>query len=204
MTTLVVAAASVFVSSASVQAQEPTKCAELAPLEVAIDVPHPGWKLKIASVHRKGEGLLLVCRVKSAGGAHAMMIAKAKDSVKVDAALVGLPREVYVLGQTWRWSKGYKPVKEEELKKILEGSQPVYRADAGATSPAKGGKKGKPEAAQFVGMKLKDAQTLADQHKIPHRVVSVDGEGMMVTSDYRPERLNFTVVAGKVTAVTKG
>lgn len=36
------------------------------------------------------------------------------------------------------------------------------------------------------------------------RVVSEDGRQSMVTKDYRPDRLNFTIEAGKVTRVQGG
>ncbi|MGC4015875.1 MAG: hypothetical protein QM755_15330 [Luteolibacter sp.] len=77
--------------------------------------------------------------------------------------------------------------------------------------------KGTPEASQpakplpdvstpatLIGLPLKEAEDLADQAKVPHRVISLDGQSRPATMDYRPERLNFTVVKGVVTAVKKG
>ncbi len=61
-----------------------------------------------------------------------------------------------------------------------------------------------PEAKDFIGLTLVKAQALAKEHKIPCRVVMVDGKARRVTKDMRPDRLNFTVVKGKVTKVKKG
>ncbi|MFD0894973.1 hypothetical protein ACFQ5Q_15195 [Luteolibacter ambystomatis] len=58
--------------------------------------------------------------------------------------------------------------------------------------------------ATLIGLPLKEAEDLADHAKIPHRVISIDGQTRPVTMDYRTDRLNFTVVKGVVTAVKKG
>ena len=79
--------------------------------------------------------------------------------------------------------------------------------DPGKREPAKPPVKTEPDAAQpdtLIGLSLADAEAAADKAKLPHRVVSVDGQMRMVTRDMRPERLNFTVVNGKITKVTKG
>ncbi len=67
-----------------------------------------------------------------------------------------------------------------------------------------GAKKERPAAAAFVGLTLEKATALAEEHGIRTRVVSVDGEEYMVTQDFLPERLNFTVVKGVVTKATWG
>jgi hypothetical protein len=66
------------------------------------------------------------------------------------------------------------------------------------------GKKERPADSAFVGLTLERATALAKEHEIPARVVSVDGEANMVTQDHLPERLNFTVVKGVITKVTRG
>lgn len=60
----------------------------------------------------------------------------------------------------------------------------------------------KPET--LVGVPLKVAEETADKAGINHRVVKVDGQARPVTMDFNPDRLNFTVVQGVVTEVTKG
>lgn len=60
----------------------------------------------------------------------------------------------------------------------------------------------KPET--LVGHPLKDVQAACDAAEIRHRVIEIDGEPQPATRDYRPERLNFAVKKGVVTAVTKG
>ena len=56
----------------------------------------------------------------------------------------------------------------------------------------------------LIGQPLEKVQAACDAAEVAHRVVEVDGVGRHVTRDYRPERLNFKVTNGKITAVTKG
>ena len=56
----------------------------------------------------------------------------------------------------------------------------------------------------LVGMKVARARNAAEEAGYAFRVVSVDGENRPVTMDYRPDRLNATVVDGRVTEVTVG
>lgn len=79
------------------------------------------------------------------------------------------------------------PVKPEE-KQPEEPGKKVVPADPF-----------KPET--LVGQTLAKATELADAEKIPNRVIREDGKARMVTRDYRPGRLNFTVVKGIVTEV---
>ena len=60
----------------------------------------------------------------------------------------------------------------------------------------------KPES--LVGQSLDQVQAACDAREIPHRVVELDGEPRPATMDYRPERLNFKVKDGLITAVTNG
>ncbi|MCW1921948.1 hypothetical protein OKA05_05250 [Luteolibacter arcticus] len=83
-------------------------------------------------------------------------------------------------------------------------SKPEFKPDspvppppaAGSTDPAK------PES--YVGMDEKAAGAMADKAGVKWRVISVDGESRPVTMDHRPDRLNFTIEAGKVIRVTQG
>lgn len=56
----------------------------------------------------------------------------------------------------------------------------------------------------IVGLGLEEAKTKAAKLGYSYRVVSEDGEAFIVTMDLNAFRLNFTVVKGKVTAVTVG
>ncbi len=58
--------------------------------------------------------------------------------------------------------------------------------------------------ATLVGKKTAKARTAATDEGYDFRVVSVDGESKPVTMDYRPDRLNATVVDGRVVEVTVG
>lgn len=57
---------------------------------------------------------------------------------------------------------------------------------------------------RYLGMTKEAAAALAKKEGVPSRIVSEDGKIRMVTMDHRPDRLNFTVVGGKVTKVTRG
>lgn len=58
--------------------------------------------------------------------------------------------------------------------------------------------------ATLIGKKVAKARAEATDEGYEFRVVSVDGESKPVTQDYRPDRLNATVVDGRVTEVTVG
>jgi len=57
---------------------------------------------------------------------------------------------------------------------------------------------------RYVGLTKAAAKELAASEGVKSRVVLEDGEAFMVTRDYLPERLNFEVVKGRVTRVTRG
>ena len=54
------------------------------------------------------------------------------------------------------------------------------------------------ECAEYVGMTLEEAERKAENNGNPTRVVCVDGDSFIITSDLRRHRLNFTVEDGKV------
>lgn len=60
------------------------------------------------------------------------------------------------------------------------------------------------EDLRFVGLTKAAAKKLAESENQRSRVVREDGKARVLTQDYRPERLNFTVVDGRVTRVTRG
>lgn len=61
-----------------------------------------------------------------------------------------------------------------------------------------------PTPDSFVGLTAEAAAEKAEKADLPHRVIRKDGEDLPVTRDYRPERLNFTIEKGIVTAVSNG
>jgi hypothetical protein len=60
------------------------------------------------------------------------------------------------------------------------------------------------DASLYVGLTVEEATAVALDAGFYIRVVSVDGESFQVTADYRTDRLNLTVVAGKVSSVQVG
>ncbi len=56
----------------------------------------------------------------------------------------------------------------------------------------------------YIGLTVEAAGAKADAAGRPWRVVMEDGVAKPVTMDFNDQRLNFTVVDGKVTNVTTG
>jgi hypothetical protein len=56
----------------------------------------------------------------------------------------------------------------------------------------------------YIGLTVEAAGAKADGDGRPWRVVMEDGVAKPVTMDFNDQRLNFTVVDGKVTTVTTG
>ena len=56
----------------------------------------------------------------------------------------------------------------------------------------------------YIGLTVEAAGTKADDAGRPWRVIMEDGVSKPVTMDFNDQRLNFTVVDGKVTNVTTG
>lgn len=56
----------------------------------------------------------------------------------------------------------------------------------------------------YIGLPEAAAAHQADQAGLPHRVVRRDGTSLPCTMDYSPQRLNFTLERGVVTAVSRG
>lgn len=56
----------------------------------------------------------------------------------------------------------------------------------------------------YIGLTVEAAGAKADEEGRPWRIVEEDGQPLVVTQDFVPERLNFTVDDGVVTGVTTG
>jgi heat shock protein HslJ len=79
---------------------------------------------------------------------------------------------------------------------LLRGGEPVLGFGPDGSAVAIG--------AGLVGLPVAEARELARSEGFAFRVVSVDGEGRPATTDYRPDRINATVVDGRLTGVTVG
>ena len=178
----------VILSNLSLMAESP----QATPVAIAIDVPSPAWSLKITSIHTKADKLLVVCNAQKKEGMAAAVMSKAKDSVNIPSQYAKLPREVYVTGQKWNYSNGYKAVTTEELKKHLTGATEIYSAKKSLTKES------------FIGLTIDDAHALAQKNNHTSRVVEIDGNPQATTRDMRPNRFNFAIKEGKVIRVTKG
>jgi hypothetical protein len=79
-------------------------------------------------------------------------------------------------------------------------------AGAPATEPAAPPMKGEtaPADGDFVGLDEVKGAELAASRGLKHRILSVDGKPRPATKDYRPDRINFELVEGKITAVSRG
>lgn len=176
--------------------QSPVLSAEKpeAAVTFSIDVPDPGWKLSIVGIFEKGGKLLVIGEATHNGNMSAAVISQATSKALMDEEFAELPKIYYLLGRTWNWGKGYSPITEEERKVLIKDAETVEFSLAGS----------KPGKDDFIGLSLEKAQALADKHSLVHRVVMVDGKPRPATLDFRPDRLNFTVVKGKVSEVSKG
>ncbi len=85
----------------------------------------------------------------------------------------------------------------DEIALTLRDGDEMLLDFAQADSPAVFGR-------TLVGLTVKKARAAAEAEGYAFRVVSVDGESKPVTMDYRPDRLNATVVDGRVTEVKAG
>jgi len=177
--------------------------ADTKPVVVSIDTPSSGWSVKIQSAHTHNDKLLVVCQLSHGGGVSLSVISKVNDTIELPENLAAMKREIYVLGKTWNWGKGYTAVTDKELKTHLKGSKSIYtvKAENEDQAPAK---KLKGDHSDFINLKYENAVTLAKQRKLPHRIVKKDGVFLPVTRDYRPNRLNFSLEKGIVTHVSRG
>lgn len=57
---------------------------------------------------------------------------------------------------------------------------------------------------KLIGKTITEATRLCKASNVPCRVVKVDGEGQIITADFSVQRINFTVVDGKVTETKRG
>ena len=83
-------------------------------------------------------------------------------------------------------------------KIVADSEQPV--TDSGSEPK---GKKDLTDNA-FIGLSKDEAEKLATSRKIKFRVINEDGVQAFVTKEYNPQRINATVINGKVTAVKRG
>ncbi len=60
------------------------------------------------------------------------------------------------------------------------------------------------DANSLVGQQLEVVQPALEAAGIRFRVIEMDGEAMIMTMDYIPDRLNFKIKAGMITEVSKG
>ncbi|MEO0448503.1 MAG: hypothetical protein AAF191_20770, partial [Verrucomicrobiota bacterium] len=75
------------------------------------------------------------------------------------------------------------------------------------TSPGEDGSaeaEGEGKDAEFIGLSLKEGESLAKQKKLAYRTVEIDGESLVVTMDYDPNRVNVSIAKGKIIKVTRG
>lgn len=56
----------------------------------------------------------------------------------------------------------------------------------------------------LIGVEIKSAIKDLDREDVDYRIVSIDGKGMIITCDFKMERLNLYVVDNKITNITLG
>jgi hypothetical protein len=88
--------------------------------------------------------------------------------------------------------------REESAKATVD--EAVEKAEAAPALPPFDVK----NASSLVGHKLEVVQAALEAAEIRFRVIELDGEPMIMTMDYLPDRLNFKIKAGVITEVSKG
>lgn len=56
--------------------------------------------------------------------------------------------------------------------------------------------------AEFVGKTLEQAKEMADEANLQLRIVEKDGQGMCITCECRPYRVNIVVVGDVITGIS--
>ncbi len=82
------------------------------------------------------------------------------------------------------------------------GTAPVSRGGETPAVPKKSGDV--PSDSAFIGLTEKEGADRAEAEGLHHRVISVDGQPRPATKDYRPDRINFEIVKGRIASVTRG
>lgn len=59
-------------------------------------------------------------------------------------------------------------------------------------------------AKTLIGLVSDDAKKLAEKNNMVYRIVMVDGQGLAVTADYSPQRIDVTLEGGKIIDVSVG
>ena len=105
-------------------------------------------------------------------------------------------------------------VRQGESKKDFDDIKMLDRLlNATAPSELKETKEGHPKAnepvkeekdSDFIGMLVEGGDALAKKRGLTSRIIEIDGEMRLVTTDYREDRVNFTISDGKIIKVTRG
>jgi hypothetical protein len=91
-----------------------------------------------------------------------------------------------------------EPVVDEQMPEEPTIEEPMPEVEAPAA------KFDVNHADTLVGQPLETVKPALDAAKIRFRVVEQDGESMIVTMDYSPDRLNFKIKYGVIIEVKKG
>jgi len=89
-------------------------------IKVSLMVPHPGYSVKIESVHILADKTLVLASIKSPDPARAypMVITTVSDTVRVPRIVGDI--EIFVIGKTWKW-------KNEEKLEFIENREEFYQ-----------------------------------------------------------------------------
>lgn len=89
-----------------------------------------------------------------------------------------------------------------ELPEALPMPEPLPAEEV--TDPAVPVEVDQASADKLLGLTEAEATKLAEEYRWTSRVIARDGESLPVTMDYRTDRVNFSIEAGVVTAVSLG
>jgi len=97
-------------------------------IEVKMQVPDMGWKIRINEIHQKGEELWVISSLNRHPGMAGQAISIVSDKIHMD--LPGIPVRHFVLGKTWNWKnrEPYTFIKDmTEIQDDLKDGQLFYR-----------------------------------------------------------------------------
>jgi len=97
-------------------------------IEVKMQVPDMGWKIRINEIHQKGGELWVISSLRRHAGMAGQAISTVSDKIHMD--LPDIPIKHFILGKTWNWEnrEPYTFIKSmDEIKGSLEDGRLLYR-----------------------------------------------------------------------------
>ena len=108
----------------------PSETVSARDIEVKMQVPDMGWKIRINEIHRKGEELWVISSLRRHPGMAGQAISTVSDKIHMNLPDISVKH--FILGKTWNWEnrEPYTFIKGmDEIQGSLEGGQLLYRGN---------------------------------------------------------------------------